>query len=66
MQELFSEVSLPTQLNHLSQNCLSNQKLQLFNKAMKPKANSAHYITMAPLTDSMPEFVPEVSFPQTA
>ena len=31
--------------------------------AMKPKANFVHYITMAPLTQSMSEFFPEVPLP---
>ena len=30
---------------------------------MKPKASFAHYITMVPLTDSLPEFFPEVPLP---
>ena len=38
-------------------------RLSLFDKAVKPKANFAHYITRIPLTDSMPEFFPEVSLP---
>ena len=49
--------------NHQNQNSFASQKLQLFSKAMKPKASFAHYITMAPLTDSMPEFFPEVPLP---
>ena len=67
MPKFFPEVPLPTQLNqakkmpnHCNWNCFVSQKLQLFSKAMKSKANFAHYITMAPLTESMPEFFPEV------
>ena len=52
--------------NHQNQNSFASQKLQLFSKAMKPKASFAHYITMVPLTDSMPEFFPEVPFPHKA
>ena len=70
MPEFFSEVPLPTQLNqskeisnHYNWNCFASQKLQLFSKALKPKANFAHYITMVPLTDSMPKFFPEVRLP---
>ena len=33
------------------------------NEAMKPKASFAHYITMVPLIDSMPEFFPKVPLP---
>ena len=63
MQEFFPEVSLPTQLNHLNQNCFANQKLQLFSKAMSPKTNSVHYITMVPLIDSMRWVFPWGVFP---
>ena len=63
MQKFFPDVSLPTQLNHLNQNCFANQVLQLFSKAMKPKAYSVHYITMVPLIDSMPWVFPWGVFP---
>ena len=63
MQQFFLEVSLPTQLNHLNQNYFANQKLQLFGKAMKPKANSVHYITMVPLADNKPWVFPRGFFP---
>ena len=56
-------VTRPQWVNHLNQNCFANQKLQLFNKAMKPRANSVHYITMVPLTDSMPWVFPWDVFP---
>ena len=63
MPEFFPWLPLPTQLNqtkkmsnHYNWNCFACQKLQLFSKAMKPKANFAHWITLVPLTDSMPEF----------
>ena len=49
--------------NYSNQNSFASQKLQLFSKAMKPKASFAHYITMVPLADSMPEFFPEVPLP---
>ena len=70
MPEFFPVVTFPTQLNQAKimsnpyiWNCFPCQKLQLFSKVMKPKASFPHYITMAPLTDSMPEFFPEVPFP---
>ena len=70
IRQSYLEVPLPTQLNqakemlnHYNWNCFASQKLQLFSKAMKSKANFEHYITMAPLTDSMPEFFPEVPLP---
>ena len=31
-------------------------RITKFSKAMKPKANFAHYITLVPLTDIMPSF----------
>ena len=49
--------------DNYNQNSFASQKLQLFSKAMKPKASFAHYITMVPLTDSMPEFFHEVPLP---
>ena len=70
MVVFFLKVSLPTQpnqakgmSNHYNENNNAYQKLQLFRKAMKPKANFANYTSMAPLTDGMPKFFSEVHLP---
>ena len=69
MPGFFPGVSLPTQLimkqnvKSLKSKQFARQKLQSFNKAMKPKASFGHYITMVPLADSMPEFFPVVPLP---
>ena len=51
--------------NHYNQNSFASQKLQLFSKAMKLKANVAHYITMTPLTDSNALVFPWSASPYT-
>ena len=50
LPEFFREVPLPIYLNqanemsnHYNWNCFANQKLQLFSKAMKPKASFVHF-----------------------
>ena len=50
LPEFFPEVPLATQLNetkkmsnHYIWNCFASQKLQLFSKAMKPKAIFVHF-----------------------
>ena len=65
----FPEVFLPSQLTqtkkmstHYNWNCFAARTY----KAMKPKANFAHYITMVPLTDSMQRFSHKCPSPHTA
>ena len=42
---------------HYNWNCFAKKpEITKLSKAMKPKANFAQYITMVPLTDSMPSF----------
>ena len=50
--------------NHYNQNSSAGQKLQLFSKALKPKANFVQYITIVPLTDA--QIFPQGASPNTA